>query len=86
MARKVQEILGVVISDKMNKTRIIKVERKETHPLYKKGIILKRKFFVHDEKNETKVGDKVKAVSCRPLSKNKHFRIISKTEEQVVKQ
>jgi len=78
MAKKRQEIFGIVVSDKMNKTRIIKVERHEKHPLYKKSVRIQKKFFVHDEKNETKIGDKVRAVSCRPLSKNKHFRILSK--------
>jgi small subunit ribosomal protein S17 len=72
---------GVVVSDKMNKTRIIKVEWTVRHPLYQKVIRHSTKFYVHDEKNETKNGDKVKIVETRPISKNKRWKIL-KTEHK----
>ncbi len=73
--RQRQEIRGVVVADKMNKTRIIEVKRTLRHSLYQKGLQRRSRFFIHDEKNESKVGDTVIAVSSRPLSKNKHFRL-----------
>ena len=77
-----QTIRGVVVSDKMNKTRVIEVHRRLTHSLYHKGIIKASRIFVHDEKNETKVGDQVRAESTRPMSKNKAFRIIEVLERR----
>lgn len=73
--KNVQSIRGVVTSDKMNKTRVIQVKRRLSHGLYQKALIRTSKFFIHDEKNESKVGDLVLAVSTRRLSKNKAFRL-----------
>jgi small subunit ribosomal protein S17 len=78
-----QTLRGVVVSDKMNKTRVIEVERRLTHSLYHKGITKRSRIFVHDEKNETKVGDLIRAESVRPLSKNKAFRVIQVLERRV---
>lgn len=71
-----KRFIGVVVSDKMQKTRVVEVTRIFQHPLYKKYIKVKRKFKAHDEENKTKVGDKVLIEETRPLSKEKHFRII----------
>jgi small subunit ribosomal protein S17 len=81
IARKKQTVKGVVVSDKMSKTRIIELAREYPHPLYAKKTERHTRLFVHDEKNETKVGDTVIAVSTRPLSKNKAFRISKVVEK-----
>ena len=70
------EKIGVVASDKMDKTRVISVESRTPHPLYKKVIKKRRKFYAHDENNMTKLGDVVKIVQVRPLSKLKRWRIV----------
>ena len=68
---------GIVISDKMQKTITVKVERQILHPMYKKFIKRSKTFFVHDEENTARVGDFVQIVETRPLSKNKRWRIES---------
>ncbi|MCX7778983.1 MAG: 30S ribosomal protein S17 [Patescibacteria group bacterium] len=73
MSRKFQ---GIVVSDKMDKTIVVKVERIKKHPKYKKRYRVSKKFKVHDEKNEAKVGDKVIFEECRPLSKEKRWRLV----------
>lgn len=73
--RKKQVIKGVVVSDKMAKTRIIEIGRDYAHRLYAKKTERHSRIFVHDEKNESKTGDTIIAVSTRPLSKNKSFRL-----------
>lgn len=70
-----KERVGVVVSDKMNKTRVVEITRMEQHPLYKKFIRRRKRFKAHDEKNEAKTGDKVRIVETRPLSKDKRWRI-----------
>ena len=67
---------GVVISDKPNKSITVLVERKYQHPLLKKVIKSKKKYNVHDEKNEFKNGDKVKIIECKPHSKTKKFEVM----------
>jgi small subunit ribosomal protein S17 len=67
---------GVVVSDKNDKTIIVKVESVKKHPKYQKRYISSRRYKVHDEKNEYKVGDKVIFIECRPLSKDKRWRVI----------
>ena len=73
--------VGVVVSDKMDKTIVVAVKDSVQHPLYKK--IMKRtvKFKAHDEKNECGVGDTVKVMECRPLSKDKRWRLIEIIEK-----
>ena len=66
---------GVVVSTKMNKTIVVEVERKYLHPLYKKQVISHKKYHVHDEKQEAKVGDTVRIVETRPISKTKFYRL-----------
>ncbi len=68
--------VGVVVSDKMNKTIVVDVVRRVPHPQFKKIIKLTTRFYVHDEKEEAKVGDRVKVMECRPLSKTKRWRLI----------
>ncbi|MFH0955643.1 MAG: 30S ribosomal protein S17 [Candidatus Falkowbacteria bacterium] len=67
---------GVVIGDKMNKTRVVLVESSKVHPMYKKRYVVSKKYKVHDEKNLYKIGDKVRFLECRPLSKDKRWRMI----------
>jgi small subunit ribosomal protein S17 len=71
--RKVRE--GVVVSDKMEKTRIVLVQEQKPHALYKKVVRINRRFKVHDETNESGVGDRVRIAETRPLSKEKRWRI-----------
>lgn len=68
-------LVGIVSSDKMEKTITVKIETKSKHPLYKKLVITHKKYHVHDEKEEANPGDKVEIVECRPLSKTKSWRL-----------
>ena len=72
---------GVVVSDKMAKTIVVTVESTKSHTLYKKILKRSRKFMVHDEKNEAKVGDVVRFVEVRPLSKNKCWKLLKILEK-----
>ena len=67
---------GVVVSDKMDKTVIVNVERKFPHPLYKKYIKRSKRYHAHDENNTHKVGDTVNIQECRPLSKTKRWEVV----------
>ncbi len=67
---------GVVVSDAMNKTVVVKVDSIGMHRLYHRFVKRSRKFVAHDEGNACKVGDKVQIVECRPLSKTKRFRVV----------
>jgi len=71
--RKVRE--GLVVGDKMDKTVVVAVGTRKVHPLYKKAIRVTKKYKAHDENNACKVGDKVKIVETRPLSKEKSWRV-----------
>ncbi len=77
--RKVRE--GIVVSNKMDKSIVIKVERKMKHPIYGKFLKRTTKFMAHDEKNECQIGDRVKIMETRPLSKNKCWRLIEIVEK-----
>ncbi|MGB9824384.1 MAG: 30S ribosomal protein S17 [Candidatus Hydrothermia bacterium] len=68
--------IGIVVSDKMNKTRVVVYEFLKQHPLYKKYIRRRKKFYVHDENNESRVGDLVRIEETRPLSKLKRWRLV----------
>lgn len=70
-----KEFVGVVVSDKMDKTVVVMVERLVKHPLYGKYIKKRKKFMAHDEHNSCKVGDKVLIEETRPLSKRKRWRV-----------
>ena len=68
---------GVVVSDKMDKTITVKVERKVMHPIYKKFIRRSKKYAAHDETNQCKIGDVVRIRECRPLSKRKCWEVVA---------
>ena len=68
---------GVVVSDKQDKTVVVRVERQVMHPVYKKIVKKSKKFAAHDENNQCKVGDRVSIQECRPISKNKSWTVIS---------
>ena len=72
-----REIQGVVVAIAGNKTATVLVERRVMHPRYHKFVKRFKKYLVHDEKNELKVGDTISAVECRPLSDRKNFRLQS---------
>lgn len=69
-----QEV-GVVTSDKMDKSVVVTVERIGTHPLYKKVVRTREKFMAHDENNECQLGDRVRVEECRPMSARKRWRV-----------
>ncbi len=68
--------VGIVLSDRMNKTIVVRLERRVRHPIYGRVIRKWTKFKVHDERNSAKVGDKVRIVETRPLSKEKRWRLL----------
>ncbi len=68
---------GVVVSDKMDKTVTVLVERRVMHPLYKKFIKRSKRYHAHDEANQHKVGDVVRISECRPISKSKSWEVIA---------
>ena len=80
-ARKVRQ--GVVVSDRMDKTRVVRVSWHSRHPLYRKVMRRFTKFYAHDEKNEAKMGDKVEIVETRPMSRLKRWRIARIVERAV---
>ena len=69
---------GLVVSDKMDKTVVVKVDIRKRHAKYKKSYTVSKKFKAHDEKNEYKTGDKVVIESTRPISKDKRFKVLNK--------
>lgn len=73
--------VGTVIGDKMDKTVVVKIETTKRHPLYKKIIRRANKIKVHDEKNDARVGDLVKVMETRPLSKDKKWRLVEVVEK-----
>jgi len=79
-----KERLGEVISNKMLKTIVVRVERRFRHPKFKKVITHYRKFYAHDEKGEAKIGDRVRIQETRPLSKTKCWRLVEVLERNPV--
>jgi small subunit ribosomal protein S17 len=77
-----QELLGVITSDKMDKTVVVTVERLEKHPVFAKYIRRRARFKAHDERNECRIGDKVLIRECRPISKDKSWRVVKILERQ----
>ena len=78
MPRRVMQ--GTVVSDKMDKTVVVEVERRVTHPLYKKIVRRSKKYVAHDESNALKVGDLVRIRECRPLSKRKCWEVTTESD------
>jgi small subunit ribosomal protein S17 len=78
----VKEKIGIIVSNKMNKTVVVKVESRYSHPMYSKTMIKTRKYLAHDEMSECSIGDQVLVQECRPRSKKKRWlvtKIISKS-------
>lgn len=77
-AIKIRTLQGIVVSDKNDKTIVVEVERVKTHPKYGKQYRVNRRYKAHDAKDEYKVGDKVEIRACRPLSRDKRWRVVKK--------
>ena len=75
-AKSARTFIGTIVSDKMDKTIVVRVDRTVVHPKYGKRYVQSRKFKVHDEKNAHKVGETVSFVETRPLSRDKRWRVI----------
>ncbi|MBQ9047657.1 MAG: 30S ribosomal protein S17 [Solobacterium sp.] len=85
MERNSRKVLrGVVVSDKMEKTIVVEVDTSKSHPLYGRRVKDSKNFKAHDENNEAKVGDVVEIMETRPLSKDKHFRLVRIVEKAVI--
>ena len=78
-----RELIGTVVSDKMDKTAVVQVERLVKHPLYKKYIRRRNKFAAHDKDNSCNIGDKVMITESRPISKLKRWRVTDIIEKAV---
>jgi len=72
--------VGIVVSDKMDKTIVVQIVRKAKHPLYGKTVKITKKYKAHDEENVAKIGDKVEITETRPLSKDKRWRLVEVVE------
>ena len=81
---KKREIIGVVVSDKADKTITVKVETYKMNPIYGKRVKYSKKYTAHDEKNLAKVGDKVRLVATRPLSKTKRYELGEIVEKAII--
>ena len=81
---KKSELIGVVVSDKADKTIIVKVETYKMDPIYGKRVKYSKKYAAHDEENKAHVGDKVKLVMTRPLSKTKRYELVEVIEKAVI--
>lgn len=73
---------GVVVSDKQDKTVVVRVERQVMHPVYRKFIKRSKKYAAHDENNQFKIGDNVKIIESKPISKNKSWVVITDNKEE----
>ena len=73
-----KRLIGKIISDKMEKTVVVQVEEIKKHPLYKRRYRFHKKYKAHNEKSDLKIGDKVVIEECRPMSKEKRWRVIKK--------
>ena len=78
-----KERVGEVISNKMAKTIVVRVQRRFPHPEFKKVVTQYNKFYAHDEKNEAKPGDRVRIQECRPLSRTKRWRLVEVVERNL---
>ena len=76
-----RQLLGTVVSDKMDKTIVVGVEQSIRHALYGKSVKRTKKFKAHDENNECQIGDKVRIMETRPLSKDKRWRLVEVVEK-----
>ena len=83
MTDKIRSVQGKVVSDKMEKSFVVAIERKVKHPLYGKFIRRTTKLHVHDENNEAKLGDVVEVCECRPISKTKSWTLVRVVEKAI---
>ena len=81
---KKRELVGIVVSDKADKTIIVKVETQKKDPLYGKRVKYSKKYAAHDEENIAKIGDKVRLVATRPLSKTKRYALAEVIEKAII--
>lgn len=72
----VKQKIGIVVSNKMQKTIVVKVENRYSHPIYSKTVVKTNKYLAHDAREECKIGDQVLLEECRPLSKKKRWKLI----------
>ena len=79
-----KQLTGIVVSNKPEKTIVVRVERVQRHPLYGKRIKKHKKFMAHDENNECQIGDKVLIKECRPLSKRKRWILVKIIERREI--
>jgi small subunit ribosomal protein S17 len=79
-------IIGTVSSSKVDKTIVVTVRTRKTHPLYRKQYTVSKKFMAHDEKNEAQVGDKVSIIETRPISARKHFKLEKIVEKPALRE
>lgn len=79
-----REIIGIVVSDKAEKTVTVKVETYKMNPIYKKRVKYSKKYAAHDENNIAHVGDKVRLVATRPMSKTKRYEVVEVVEKAVI--
>ena len=75
MRERRRHLIGIVTSDKMDKTVVVTVERRYRHPLYKKVVRAVKKYMAHDEGNDCRIGDRVSIVESRPYSRHKHWAV-----------
>ena len=81
--RRKKVLSGTVVSDKMEKTCVVLVRRRFQHPLYKKTVTQSKRYKVHDENNDCNIGDQVRMVECRPVSKDKTWRLLEIVQKAV---
>ncbi len=85
MERNSRKVLhGTVVSDKMDKTIVVEVSTTRSHPLYGRRVKYSKKYKAHDEENVAKIGDVVEIMETRPLSKDKHFRLVKVVEKAII--
>jgi len=81
MKKQRKQLVGKVVSDKMDKTIVVEIAELKMHPLYRKSVRKTKRLKSHDEKNVCNIGDKVKVEECRPLSKDKRYRLAEIVEK-----
>lgn len=81
--RRKKVLQGRVVSDKMEKSAVVLVERTVKHPLYKRTVKKSKKYQIHDENNDCTIGDQVRLIECKPISKNKCWRLLEITRKAV---
>jgi small subunit ribosomal protein S17 len=81
--RRRKVLQGIVVSDKMEKTAVVSVKRTVQHPLYKKTVKKSKKYKIHDEENVCGIGDQVRLIECKPISKDKCWRLLEVVQKAV---